>query len=129
MENKKKMIFNVLFSLSCLCGNTLWSVPWRGFKRDCRNPENSEFILVASGCCLCDYLYLGRVNYYIFYMMHTLGIHLKKWKCFLFSSGFFFQLYHTIRNRWAAGAALLYEQRENSNPGINACIDDCHDYL
>ncbi len=23
----------------------------------------------------------------------------------------------------------LYEERENSNPGINACIDDCHDYL
>lgn len=40
-----------------------------------------------------------------------------------------FQLYHAIRNRRTAGADLLYEERENSNPGINACIDDCHDYL
>ena len=38
-------------------------------------------------------------------------------------------LYHAIRNRRTAGADLLYEERENSNPGINACIDDCHDYI
>ena len=65
MENKKKMIFNVLF-LFLVFAATLY-VPWRGFKRDCRNPENSEFILVVSRCCLCDYLYMGRVNYYILY--------------------------------------------------------------
>ena len=23
----------------------------------------------------------------------------------------------------------LYEERENSNPGINTCADDCHDYI
>lgn len=85
--------------------------------------------MVASGCCLCDYLYLGRVNYYILYDAYA-WYSSKEMEMFpVFLCRILFQLYYTIRNRRTAGADLLYEERENSNPGINACIDDCHDYL
>lgn len=128
MENKKKMIFNVLF-LFLVFAATIYGVFHGEDLSEIAEILNSEFILVASGCCLCDYLYLGRVNYYILYDAYA-WYSSKEMEMFLvFLCRILFQLYHTIRNRRTAGADLLYEERENSNPGINACIDDCHDYL
>ena len=125
----KEMIFNVLF-LFLVFAATLYGV-FHGEDlseiAEILKTVNSYWLLPGVACVI---IFIWGESIIIFYMMHTLGIHLKKWKCFLFSSvGFFLQLYHTIRNRRTAGADLLYEERENSNPGINACIDDCHDYL
>ena len=125
MENKKKMIFNVLF-LFLVFAATIYGV-FHGEDlseiAEILKTVNSYWLLPGVACVI---IFIWGESIIIFYMMHTLGIHLKKWKCFLFSSVGFF---HTIRNRRTAGADLLYEERENSNPGINACIDDCHDYL
>ena len=49
---------------------------------------NSYWLLPGVACVI---IFIWGESIIIFYMMHTLGIHLKKWKCFLFSSvGFFF---------------------------------------
>ena len=40
-----------------------------------------------------------------------------------------FQLYHTVRKRRPADAALLYEKGENISSGINGDSDDRHDHL
>lgn len=128
MENKKKMIFNVLF-LFLVFAATLYGV-FHGEDlseiAEILKTVNLYWLLPGVACVI---IFIWGESIIIFYMMHTLGIHLKKWKCFLFSSvGFFFSCI-TIRNRRTAGADLLYEERENSNPGINTCADDCHDYL
>ncbi len=129
MENKKKMIFNVLF-LFLVFAATLYGV-FHGEDlseiAEILKTVNLYWLLPGVACVI---IFIWGESIIIFYMMHTLGIHLKKWKCFLFSSvGFFFQLYHAICNRRTAGADLLYEERENSNSGINTCADDCHDYI
>ena len=126
MENKKKMIFNVLF-LFLVFVATLYGV-FHGEDLS----EIAEILKTVNLYWLfpgvvCVIIFIWGESIIIFYMMHTLGIHLKKWKCFL--CGILFQLYHAIRNRRTAGADLLYEERENSNPGINTCADDCHDYI
>ena len=125
MENKKKMIFNVLF-LFLVFVATLYGV-FHGEDLS----EIAEILKTVNLYWLfpgvvCVIIFIWGESIIIFYMMHTLGIHLKKWK---FLCGILFQLYHAIRNRRTAGADLLYEERENSNPGINTCADDCHDYL
>jgi len=95
MENKKKMIFNVLF-LFLVFAATLYGV--------FHGEDLSEIAEI-----------LKTVNLYWLFP----GV-----VCVII-----FQLYHAIRNRRTAGADLLYEERENSNSGINTCADDCHDYI
>ena len=127
MENKKKMIFNVLF-LFLVFVATLYGV-FHGEDLS----EIAEILKTVNLYWLfpgvvCVIIFIWGESIIIFYMMHTLGIHLKE--IFpVFLCGILFQLYHAIRNRRTAGADLLYEERENSNPGINTCADDCHDYI
>lgn len=129
MENKKKMIFNVLF-LFLVFVATLYGV-FHGEDLS----EIAEILKTVNLYWLfpgvvCVIIFIWGESIIIFYMMHTLGIHLKKMEMFpVFLCGILFQLYHAIRNRRTAGADLLYEERENSNPGINTCADDCHDYI
>ena len=90
MENKKKMIFNVLF-LFLVFAATLYGV-FHGEDLS----EIAEILKTVNLYWLfpgvvCVIIFIWGESIIIFYMMHTLGIHLKKWKCFLFSSvGFFF---------------------------------------
>lgn len=90
MENKKKMIFNVLF-LFLVFVATLYGV-FHGEDLS----EIAEILKTVNLYWLfpgvvCVIIFIWGESIIIFYMMHTLGIHLKKWKCFLFSSvGFFF---------------------------------------
>ena len=117
MENKKKMIFNVLFLFLVFAATIYGVFHGEDLSEIAEILKTVKLYWLLPGVA-CVIIFIWGESIIIFYMMHTLGIHLKKWKCFLFSSvGFFF------------GADLLYEERENSNPGINACIDDCHDYL
>lgn len=90
MENKKKMIFNVLF-LFLVFAATLYGV-FHGEDlseiAEILKTVNSYWLLPGVVCVI---IFIWGESIIIFYMMHTLGIHLKKWKCFLFSSvGFFF---------------------------------------
>ena len=90
MENKKKMIFNVLF-LFLVFAATLYGV-FHGEDlseiAEILKTVNLYWLLPGVACVI---IFIWGESIIIFYMMHTLGIHLKKWKCFLFSSvGFFF---------------------------------------
>ena len=90
MENKKKMIFNVLF-LFLVFAATIYGV-FHGEDlseiAEILKTVNLYWLLPGVACVI---IFIWGESIIIFYMMHTLGIHLKKWKCFLFSSvGFFF---------------------------------------
>ena len=147
MENKKKMIFNVLF-LFLVFAATLYGV-FHGEDlseiAEILKTVNLYWLLPGVACVI---IFIWGESIIIFYMMHTLvfGQVMRftttvarspirrlittvpiKWQLFL--CRILFQLYHAIRNRRTAGADLLYEERENSNPGINTCADDCHDYI
>ena len=135
MENKKKMIFNVLF-LFLVFAATIYGV-FHGEDlseiAEILKTVNLYWLLPGVACVI---IFIWGESIIIFYMMHTLVFgqvmrftttEMEMFPVFL--CRILFQLYYTIRNRRTAGADLLYEERENSNPGINACIDDCHDYL
>ena len=90
MENKKKMIFNVLF-LFLVFAATIYGV-FHGEDlseiAEILKTVNSYWLLPGVACVI---IFIWGESIIIFYMMHTLGIKLKKWTCFLFSSvGFFF---------------------------------------
>lgn len=94
MENKKKMIFNVLF-LFLVFAATLYGV-FHGEDlseiAEILKTVNLYWLLPGVACVI---IFIWGESIIIFYMMHTLGIHLKKWKCFLFSSvGFFSAVSH-----------------------------------
>lgn len=90
MENKKKTIFNVVFLIVVFVG-TLYGV-FHGEDLG----EIAQIIKTVNPLWLipgvvCVVVFIWGESIIIYYMMHTLGIHLKKRTCFLFSSvGFFF---------------------------------------
>ena len=90
MENKKKFVFNIVF-LILVFGGTLYGVfhgEDLGKIADILKTVNPVWILAA---VICVVIFIWGESIIIYYMMHTLGIKLKKRTCFLFSSvGFFF---------------------------------------
>ena len=85
--------------------------------------------MADSGSDLCCGFYLGRIDHYLLYDADTENSAEKMDMFFVFIGWILLQLYHTFGIWRTAGADLLYEERENSNPGINTCADDCHDYI
>lgn len=90
MENKKKFLFNIIF-LILVFGGTLYGVfhgEDLGEIVNILKTVNSLWIMAA---VVCVVIFIWGESIIIYYMMHTLGIKLKKRTCFLFSSvGFFF---------------------------------------
>ena len=90
MENKKKFLFNIIF-LILVFGGTLYGVfhgEDLGEIADILKTVNPLWIMAA---VVCVVIFIWGESIIIYYMMHTLGIKLKKRTCFLFSSvGFFF---------------------------------------
>ena len=90
MENKKKFVFNIVF-LILVFGGTLYGVfhgEDLGEIADILKTVNPVWIVAA---VICVVIFIWGESIIIYYMMHTLGIKLKKRTCFLFSSvGFFF---------------------------------------
>ena len=90
MENKKKTLFNVVFLLVVFVG-TIYGV-FHGEDLG----EIAQIIKTVNPLWLipgvvCVVVFIWGESIIIYYMMHTLGIRLKKRTCFLFSSvGFFF---------------------------------------
>ena len=90
MKNVKKNIFNLVF-LFLVFGLTIYGV----FKGEditkvvrVIKEARLEFILFG---VVCVVFFIWGESIIIYYLMNSLSIKLKKWKCFLFSSvGFFF---------------------------------------
>ena len=90
MDNKKKMIFNTVFLL-LVFGGTLYGVfHGEDLGEIVRIIKTVNPVWVIAGA-ICVVIFIWGESIIIYYMMYTLGIRLKKWTCFLFSSvGFFF---------------------------------------
>lgn len=90
MENKKKMIFNVLFLFLVFAATIYGVFHGEDLSEIAKILKTVNLYWLLPGVA-CVIIFIWGESIIIFYMMHTLGIHLKKWKCFLFSSvGFFF---------------------------------------
>ena len=90
MGNKKKMIFNVVFLILVFVA-TLYGV-FRGedLKETIEVLKTVNLVWLIPGV-IGVMIFIWGESIIIHYMMRTLGIRLKKWTCFLFSSiGFFF---------------------------------------
>lgn len=90
MKNAKKNIFNLIF-LFLVFGLTIYGV-FKGedITQVIRVIKNARFEFILFGI-VCVVLFIWGESIIIYYLMHSLSIQLKKWKCFLFSSvGFFF---------------------------------------
>ena len=90
MADKKKMICNIVFLILVFTG-TLYGV--------FHGEDLGEIVHILKTVnplwlipgVICVVVFIWGESIIIFYMMRTLGIKLKKWTCFLFSSvGFFF---------------------------------------
>ena len=90
MENKRKMVFNVVFLLLVFAGTIYGIFHGEDLGEIVRVLKTVNITWLIPGV-ICVVIFIWGESIIIFYMMHTLGIHLKKWTCFLFSSvGFFF---------------------------------------
>ena len=133
MADKKKMIFNIVFLILVFAGTLYGVFHGEDLGEIVHIVKTVDPLWLIPGV-ICVVIFIWGESIIIFYMMHTLGIKLKKWTCFLFSSvGFFFSCITPsatgIRQRWTAHADLLYEKREDSNSGVYACSYDRDYYI
>ena len=129
MENKKKMIFNVLF-LFLVFAATLYGV-FHGEDlseiAEILKTVNLYWLLPGVACVI---IFIWGESIIIFYMMHTLGIHLKKWNLFPVLVGWIlFQLYHTLCVGGTAGSDILYEEKEDTDPCLHTGSAHSDDHL
>ena len=90
MADKKKMIFNVVFLILVFVGTLYGVFHGEDLGEIARIVKTVNPLWLVPGV-ICVVIFIWGESIIIFYMMHTLGIKLKKWTCFLFSSvGFFF---------------------------------------
>ncbi len=129
MKNRKKIIFNGVF-LAAVFALTIYGV-FHGedlsFMMDAIHRADKRWLL--PGIALVAFFIWGE-SIIIWYMMHSSGIQSEKQDMLsVFVCWILFQLYHTVRKRQPADAALLYEKGENFHSGINSNTDDRHDHL
>ena len=90
MADKKKMIFNIVFLILVFAGTLYGVFHGEDLAKIVHIVKTVDPLWLIPGV-ICVVIFIWGESIIIFYMMHTLGIKLKKWTCFLFSSvGFFF---------------------------------------
>lgn len=90
MENRKKMVFNLIF-LAAVFAATVYGVFHGADMEQLADAFKKVNPLMLIPGVFCVLVFIWGESIIIYYMMRTLGIHLRKWSCFLFSSvGFFF---------------------------------------
>ena len=90
MADKKKMIFNIVFLILVFAGTLYGVFHGEDLGKIVHIVKTVDPLWLIPGV-ICVVIFIWGESIIIFYMMHTLGIKLKKWTCFLFSSvGFFF---------------------------------------
>ena len=90
MESKKKMVFNVAFLVLVFVGTLYGVFHGEDLGEIFRILKTVNLWWLIPGV-ICVVIFIWGESIIIYYMMRTLGIKLKKWTCFLFSSvGFFF---------------------------------------
>ena len=127
---KTKNYLQHCISAACICPDNLWRFFHGEDLGDVMEViENADKRWLLPGIALVAFFIWGE-SVIIWYMMRSYGIHLKKTSCFLFFHRWaFFQLHHTVCERWAANADLLHEERKGFHSGGNGHIDDCYDHI
>ena len=84
------MIFNIVFLILVFAGTLYCVFLGEDLGKIVHIVKTVDPLWLIPGV-ICVVIFIWGESIIIFYMMHTLGIKLKKWTCFLFSSvGFFF---------------------------------------
>jgi glycosyltransferase 2 family protein len=90
MKNKKRMLFNIVFLILVFAGTVYGVFHGEDLNQIARilREVDVKWLLPAVACVV---FFIWGESIIIYYLMYTLGMKLKKWTCFLFSSiGFFF---------------------------------------
>ena len=121
MADKKKMICNIVFLILVFTG-TLYGV--------FHGEDLGEIVHILKTVnplwlipgVICVVVFIWGESIIIFYMMRTLGIKLKKWTCFLFSSvGFFFSCI-TPSATGGQPAQIYYMKKEKISIPVSTVI-------
>lgn len=90
MESKKKWIFNIIFLLLIFAATLYGVFHGKDMGRIIEIIKTVNPFWLIPGV-ICVIIFIWGESIIIHYLMHSLGIKVKKWICFLFSSvGFFF---------------------------------------
>ena len=90
MESKKKWIFNIIFLLLIFAATFYGVFHGKDMGRIIEIIKTVNPFWLIPGV-ICVIIFIWGESIIIHYLMHSLGIKVKKWTCFLFSSvGFFF---------------------------------------
>ena len=126
MADKKKMIFNIVFLILVFAGTLYGIFHGEDLGKIVHIVKTVNPLWLIPGV-ICVVIFIWGESIIIFYMMHTLGIKLKKWTCFLFSSvGFFFfscitpsatggqpaQIYYMKKRRFRFRCLRLFYDRD-----------------
>ena len=82
MADKKKMIFNIVFLILVFAGTLYGVFHGEDLGEIVHIVKTVDPLWLIPGV-ICVVIFIWGESIIIFYMMHTLGIKLKKWTCFL----------------------------------------------
>lgn len=121
MVTKKKMLFQVLFLLLVFAGTIYGIFHGEDLGKIANILKTINIWWIVPGI-ICVIIFIWGESIIIFYLMNTLGIHLKKWTCFLFSSiGFFFSCI-TPSASGGQPAQLYYMKKEKIPISVSAIV-------
>ena len=121
MADKKKMIFNIVFLILVFAGTLYGVFHGEDLGKIVHIVKTVDPLWLIPGV-ICVVIFIWGESIIIFYMMHTLGIKLKKWTCFLFSSvGFFFSCI-TPSATGGQPAQIYYMKKEKISIPVSTVI-------
>lgn len=88
MAEKKKMIFNIVFLILVFAGTLYGVFHGENLGEIVHIVKTVDPLWLIPGV-ICVVIFIWGESIIIFYMMHTLGIKLKKWTCFYFPRSVF----------------------------------------
>ena len=112
MRQKKKLLWEILFLVVVFAGTVYGVFHGEDWRQSIQiiGQVQKRYLIPAVFCVL---FFIWGESIIIYYMMGTLGIRLKKWTCFLFSSvGFFFSCI-TPSASGGQPAQIYYMRRKN----------------
>lgn len=129
MKKNKKIIFNTVFLLLVFVLTIYGVFHGEDLGDVIEVIENADKRWLLPGICTGSLFYLGRISHYLVYDAFLWYSSEENILFPFFIGGLFFQLHHTVCERWAANADLLHEERKGFHSGGNGHIDDCYDHI
>ena len=115
------MIFNIVFLILVFAGTLYGVFHGEDLGKIVHIVKTVDPLWLIPGV-ICVVIFIWGESIIIFYMMHTLGIKLKKWTCFLFSSvGFFFSCI-TPSATGGQPAQIYYMKKEKISIPVSTVI-------